>query len=304
MHHDGAHIMESLGVKLPEDYRNFMEHYGSKLAEDPVRQTSWIGGLGNSFFVIGNTQAFRSSIQAFSKDALIIGYSGTKLIKEINEEIDVFVMLNTHDGHLHLVDSLGMTESLGLTFWEWTKHRLNEALLKEKYKSIFFAVAFDHKDRAAEIRNDLMELQRKHWIDLEDAVVAVRESSGKLKLRHMNVISAKGAFGGSLTGLLVGSLFLHPLLGAAVGAATEMVSAVFADLSLDESFVRDLALALEPGTSALFLLVKHVNAEKIGEEMQGMGGKVLMTSLTEEQEMALQRIMDASKEEVIKTPVG
>ncbi len=175
-------------------------------------------------------------------------------------------------------------------------------MLKEKYKSIFFAIAFDHKDRAAEIRSDLMELQRKHWIDLEDAVVAVREASGKLKLRHMNVISPKGVLGGSLTGLLVGSLFLHPLLGAAVGAATEMVSAVFADLTLEESFVRELALALEPGTSALFLLVKHVNAEKIGEEMQGMGGKVLMTSLTEEQELALQRIMDASKEEVVEPP--
>jgi hypothetical protein len=50
--------MESLGVRLPDDYRSFMQSYGQKLAEDPISQASWVQGLGNSFFVVGNTQAF------------------------------------------------------------------------------------------------------------------------------------------------------------------------------------------------------------------------------------------------------
>ena len=86
MHHDGNHIMESLGVKLQEDYRSFMRTYGQKLAEDPVNQISWVQGLGNSFFVVGNTEAFRSTLQNFPKEGVIIGYAGTKHIKEINEE--------------------------------------------------------------------------------------------------------------------------------------------------------------------------------------------------------------------------
>ncbi len=293
MHHNGNHIMESLGVKLPDDYRSFMHSYGQKLAEDPVSQASWVQGLGNNFFVIGNTQAFRSTLQSFPKEGVIIGYAGTKQLREINEEIDVFMMLDGRDEHIYLVDSLGAIQGLGQSFSEWISHRLKEAILKDKYKSAFFAIAFDHKDRAAEVRGELIQLQREHSIDVEDAVVVVRETTGKLKVKHLNPVSTKGVLGGSLTGLLVGSLFFHPLLGAAVGAAAEAFSAALADLTLEEPFVREIASALEPDTSALFVLVRRVNVGKMQEQMEGMGGKVLMTSLTEEQEVALQNHMNA-----------
>jgi len=294
MHHNGNHVMESLGVKLPEDYRSFMQTYGQKLAEDPINQASWVQGLGNSFFVVGNTQAFRSTLQDFPKEGVIIGYAGAKLIKEINEEIDVFVMLDGRDEHIYLVDCLGAIQGLGQSFSEWASHRLKEAILKDKYKSTFFAIAFDHRDRAAEVRGEFLQLQREHCIDLEDAVVVVRETTGKLKVKHLNPVSTKGVVGGSLTGLLVGSLFFHPLLGAAVGAAAEAFSAALADLTLDEAFVREIASVLEPDTSALFVLVRRVNVDKMQEQMEGMGGKVLMTSLTEEQETALQNHINAS----------
>lgn len=293
MHHDGNHILESLGVKLPEDYRSFMRNYGQKLAEDPINQVSWVQGLGNSCFVVGNTEAFRSTLQNFPKEGVIIGYAGTKHIREINEDIDVFVMLDGHDAHIYLVDSLGAIQGLGQSFSEWASHRLKEAILKDKYKSAFFAIAFDHSDRAAEVRGDLLQLQREHSIDLEDAVVVVREATGKLKVKHLHPVSTKGVWGGSLTGLLVGSLFFHPLLGAVVGAAAEAFSAALADLTLDEPFIREIASVLEPNTSALFVLVKQINGDKIREYMEGTGGKVLMTSLTEEQETALQKHINA-----------
>ena len=42
-------------------------------------------------------------------------------------------------------------------------------------------------------------------------------------------------------GLLIGLLFLNPLLGAAIGAAAGAVSARFKDIGLNDQMLRDLA---------------------------------------------------------------
>jgi uncharacterized membrane protein len=296
MHDIGNYFMESLGVRLPEGYRTFLERYQQKLAEDPISRESWIKGLGNSHFVIGNTQAFRSSVDNFPKESIIIGYHGSKLIKEINEEIDVFVMLDTRTEQVRLIDSFGITQDLAASFPVWVQHRLNEALLKAKYKSTFYAVAFDDVERANEVRKDLLRMQHDHLVDLEDAVVVIRKTSGKIKLKHMQPLTAPGVLGGGLTGLLVGSLLFHPVLGAIMGAVTEMASMVLSNLPSDDEFLKELSSTLKPGTSALFVLVRKADPEKTRAQLEGIGGKVLATSLTEEQEAALQALLNSHKE--------
>jgi uncharacterized membrane protein len=53
---------------------------------------------------------------------------------------------------------------------------------------------------------------------------------------------------------------------------------------------------LKPGSSALFVLVRKVTADKVLEEVKGTGGRILKTSLSNEDEARLQAALDCAKQ--------
>lgn len=158
-------------------------------------------------------------------------------------------------------------------------------------------VVIGYKSRfaAEEVRLQLLKMQREYLIDLEDAVVVVKERDGQVKLHQVHNPTAFGALGGGFWGLLVGALFLSPLLGAAVGATTGALSGALTDVGINDNFMKELATTLQPGSSALFVLVRKATPDKVLEELTGTGGKVLKTSLTHEKEEKLQAAFDAIK---------
>jgi uncharacterized membrane protein len=60
--------------------------------------------------------------------------------------------------------------------------------------------------------------------------------------------------------------------------------------------MRDLAETFEPGSSALFTLVRKADPERVAEACFGFGGKVLVNSVSKEREAAIQAFLDGSKE--------
>jgi uncharacterized membrane protein len=66
-------------------------------------------------------------------------------------------------------------------------------------------------------------------------VIATKTDSGKIKLNQLMNITAAGAVSGSFWGMLIGLLFLNPLVGAAIGAASGAVGGVVLKTSLDET---------------------------------------------------------------------
>ena len=221
----------------------------------------------------GTTLAFRSRIRDFPKEYLIIGYAGTKLIEKINEEIDVYLMMDSLNGNLYLVDSLGVIQPLARRFREWMDENLKKVLLGERYSNRLVVIGFDDESKAGNLLSDLLRLQKDTTIDLDDAVVAVREADGKVKLSHMKSMTTKGALGGSLTGLIVGSLFFIPLIGAALGAAAGAAAAFFTDVGIDDTFIDELSSTIKPGASALFVLVRRANPDELVKELRGRGGE-------------------------------
>ena len=131
------YISQALGMRLPRDYVSFIETYGKKLPEDPVHKESWVGGLGSTDFVVGTTLAFRSTLPHFRKENVVIGYVGVKtiIINKVYEDIDEYLMLDTRDGSVLAVDSLGVTNKVAPGFEEWIAPDLLRALLKDKYAS-------------------------------------------------------------------------------------------------------------------------------------------------------------------------
>src|SRR5262245_23991796 len=84
-------------------------------------------------------------------------------------------------------------------------------------------LAFDDPNKADAVLNRLQQLEKEYLIDLEDAVVAVRDSGGKVRLKQsVNLATtgaATGGLSGAMWGTLVGLLFLNPLAGLVVGGA-------------------------------------------------------------------------------------
>lgn len=155
-------------------------------------------------------------------------------------------------------------------------------------------IGYESEVKAEEVRLALLKLQKDYLIDIADAVVAVREEGGKVKLRQLFNVTAAGAVGGGFWGALVGLLFLNPLLGIAVGTAAGTVSGALTDVGINDKFMKGLAETLKPGSAALCVLVRRVTEDKVLDEIGKFGGTVLKTSLSHEDEAKLQTALSAA----------
>lgn len=158
--------------------------------------------------------------------------------------------------------------------------------------STLIAIAYDDIFKAEEVRLTLAKLQREHLIELEDAAVVVKNADGKVQLKQAINLTAAGATSGGFWGLLIGTLFLVPLFGAAVGAATGAIGGALGDIGVDDDFMRELGETLQPDTSALFILIKKVTPDKVLDEVSKYGGKILRTSLSKDDEEQLQEVLN------------
>jgi uncharacterized membrane protein len=156
-------------------------------------------------------------------------------------------------------------------------------------------IEYDDVNTAEEVRLKLMKMQKDYLIDLEDAVVAVKDEKGKVKLHQVHNLTAAGAVSGGFWGALIGLIFLNPLLGIAAGTAAGAISGALADVGVNDQFMKDLANNFKNGTSALFVLVRSATPDKVLAELEGSGGKVLQTSLSHDKETKLQAALSAAK---------
>ena len=161
--------------------------------------------------------------------------------------------------------------------------------------STLVVVGYDEPYKAEEIRLKLRKLQSEYLLDLEDAVVAVKDQNGKVKLHQSVNLTAAGAVSGGFWGSLIGLIFLNPLLGFAVGAAAGAASGALTDLGIDDKFIKELAASMTPGSSTLFVLVRKSTPDKVLEELKGTGGRILKTSLSHEDEAKLQAALSEGK---------
>lgn len=158
-------------------------------------------------------------------------------------------------------------------------------------------LVFDNNRAAFEVREKLIELQKQHLIRLADAAVAVREADGGLKIKQIVDLTAHGAIGGAFWGLLAGILFWMPTLGMAIGTVLGAISGALTDYGVNDEFMLQVARTIEPGQSALFLLVVDATMDRVVEEISPWNPRVLRTNLTREQEARLrQAFSDAHME--------
>lgn len=158
-------------------------------------------------------------------------------------------------------------------------------------------VAFDTEDGAFKLRDAMASLQKQHIVALEDAAVVVRRQDGKVKVKQAQSIVGAGALGGAFWGMLIGLLFWMPWLGLAAGALGGAIGGHFTDVGVDDEFIKQVGSQIEPGHSALFLLIAQSTPDKLLEEFAQFNGTVIQTSLSAEDEAKLRDAFHHGEEE-------
>lgn len=153
--------------------------------------------------------------------------------------------------------------------------------------SDLIVIVYPSEEKAEEVRQRLFKLQKEYLITLNDAVIAVKTEAGAVKLNQLVNTTAVGAASGSFWGLLIGVLFLNPIVGVALGAASGALGGALSDFGINDNFMKELAASIQPGNAALFVLIKNMTADKVLKEIQDAGGTVLKTSLDESKEQIL-----------------
>ena len=157
-------------------------------------------------------------------------------------------------------------------------------------------VVFDDEVTAFEMRTALLKMQQQYLIDLEDAVVVTRDKSGKTKLDQAVNLTSAGAVGGGFWGLLIGMIFLNPLLGAAVGAGAGALSGKLTDIGVNDQMMKDIGQSFKPGSSGLFLLIRKATVDKVLDGLKEFAGKgkLFKSSLEKDTENALRQALETN----------
>ena len=160
--------------------------------------------------------------------------------------------------------------------------------------STLAVIAYPEQSTAGEAAAALKKMQKNFLIDLEDVAWVTRSQDGKIKLHQGTSLTGAVAAGGAMWGFLVGLLFLTPIVGLVVGAAGGALAGHLADYGLDDKWIKEVAAAIPPGGSALFVMARKTKQERVLPEMAKFGGTVLKTNLTSEQQQALESALQPS----------
>jgi uncharacterized membrane protein len=160
--------------------------------------------------------------------------------------------------------------------------------------SDLIVIGYPDEDTAQRVWGELVKLQRDYVVDLEDAAIIRRDQNGKLRVTtpaHHAV--AWGSLSGLFWGVLIGLLFLFPL-APVVGVAGGLIGAAFGaagDLGIKDEFKQRVQELVQPGTSAILVILRKATMDKFLEALRPYGGTVLQTSLPHDAEQKLMQAL-------------
>jgi uncharacterized membrane protein len=153
---------------------------------------------------------------------------------------------------------------------------------------VLTALVFPDKYRATEAKVVLMRLADEGKIQIHDSAVVVRYEDGKVRLHTETDPAATGRTEGLWLGI-AGALLTGMLPMILAGPVVGHVAGKLLDKTIDDRFMKDLGETLQPGTSALFVLVRQgsTDREAVLSRMRELGGRVFYTNLPETMERQL-----------------
>lgn len=156
--------------------------------------------------------------------------------------------------------------------------------------SDLIVITFDEEDDAAEALASMRNLERQGVLTLTDSAVVAKDPDGKV---HVKNEWSSGAETGAVVGGAIGLLtsFIFPVVGAAVGAAAGGWVGSMIEPGVDPKFVKDVSESLQPGKSALFVMVRSADHAALRAALEPFRGQVYQTTLPEDFRETLQQAL-------------
>jgi uncharacterized membrane protein len=153
---------------------------------------------------------------------------------------------------------------------------------------------FPTADGAQQMESTLLNLQKQHLIEVQDAAIVTWPQGKKSpKTQQLHSLTGQGALMGAFWGMLFGLIFFIPFFGLAIGAAMGALSGKFADYGIDDNFIKQAREKVTEGTSALFLLTSGAVVDKLVEALKGQTFEIISTNLPKEKEDELRAAFGA-----------
>jgi uncharacterized membrane protein len=152
-------------------------------------------------------------------------------------------------------------------------------------------IGYDDEEMADKARAEVGRLAKDLIIEPEAIAVIRRDKEGKYHVKTTHHPVVEGATWGMFWGALFGLIFFIPVFGLAIGAGLGGLLGVIAKAGIDKRFQEEVRDMVQPGTSALFLVVDKITPDKAIESLSKFGGTVLKTSLTKDAERQIQEAL-------------
>jgi uncharacterized membrane protein len=153
------------------------------------------------------------------------------------------------------------------------------------------AIGYPDEGTAAQAAEEARRLAEQLVIEPDAIATIVRDNEGKYHVTTSHHMVGGGATWGMFWGLLFGMLFFVPVFGMAVGAGLGALFGKIEKSGIDKQFQAQVREMLQPGTSALFLVVEKVTPDKAVDGLAPFGGTVLKSSLSKDAERELQNAL-------------
>lgn len=150
---------------------------------------------------------------------------------------------------------------------------------------------FPTPEGAEQTLSKLEDLQKRQLITILDAAIVTWPADKKKpRTRQLYNLAGAGALTGAFWGMLFGLIFLMPFMGALIGAAAGAISGSFADVGIDDNFIKEVREKVVPGTSALFLMSGNAVVDRIRSELGALDAELIASNLSAEEEAKLREI--------------
>jgi uncharacterized membrane protein len=161
--------------------------------------------------------------------------------------------------------------------------------------STIIVITFENTEEAGEVRESLRQIEHGGYLRLDDSAVIVRDENGKFHTKDQFDRGVKvGAGLGGVLGLLLAVVFA-PLAGLVLGAIAGGLIGATADIGISKKFIKDVEAEMEPGTSAIFFVIREGDPTMALASLKQYKGTVYHTSLDPDDEARLQKILDKRK---------
>lgn len=158
----------------------------------------------------------------------------------------------------------------------------------------FTAWKFERPEGAETAATTLKQAWSENLVKVEDyAVVEWQPGADQPKVKYENRDEWRAAGWGALIGTVLGSLFFLPVLGAAAGAAINILRKKVEGIGITSEQLDSIGKEVVAGTSALFVVSSDSDLDRLAERFRGQQGRLIASNLVEGEAEDIRRAFES-----------